>query len=180
MKFFDELKGFIISEEVNNLKKLVPYYETLLQKKDNIQVLIDDYEKYQCDIRYEKDVKGGYTNGKLIIHLFEDGNENYGYSIGHHYEIELLHDERYWGYCECDGECSGEGCDWVAPEFSLTKVSTVARESFDGYERDIWELMESWSEYLQKHKEEENRVKLEQLNKRIEELTKQKEALSNT
>jgi len=145
---------------------------------------IDKYKEFMeeltknrwCINGYEEDNSGGYTNGKIRILIEKpeeekesdyliDAFENYCYYI------EFRYDERYWGYCECTPKdegynekhkCCGNGCDWKAPSFYLTKEINLGGYSWEGLERDYWEYEEKF------YQKEENK------NKEVEEYNKQK------
>ena len=188
--FFVELKKYLLAEHKDHLLSFVGYYETLLQHQDSLQQLLDDLKEWECDIRHENDHSGGYIDGKFEIYLYKnDSRDEYmvsGEFAPYHYEIELLHDDRMWGYCECtpndegynaEHNCCGDGCDWTAPSFRLTKIEHIAYASFKGYQKDMWELEEQWNEYLIEHKEKQKQRELSRIEERMKELQKQKEDL---
>ena len=85
------------------------------------------------------------------------------------YYIEFLFDERNHGYCQCTLEdsnydekhqCCGNGCDWTASSYRLTKEINMHSGSFEGYERDYWKYEENFN------KQENNK------NKEVEEYNK--------
>jgi hypothetical protein len=115
---------------------------------------IDDIAKHEYDIwGYEEDFTNCYTNGKIKVYIFQEGEETvnqngfitYPNYCNYHYEIKFLFDERTWGYCECEPDdegyneehqCCGQGCDWFAPSFSIAKVENLGEYKWDGYARD--------------------------------------------
>lgn len=192
-KFFRALKEFLLREYKDDLLTFVGYYETLLQHKDKLQPLFDDLEKWKFDIRYENDNSEGYTDGKFEVHLYQtdphnNGDGFYDEYASYHYEIELLDDQRMRSYCQCTPEdegynpkydCCGEGCDWYAPSFRLTKIDTMLHQSFNGDAKDLWKLEEQWDEYLIRYKEKQKQLQLEEIEERIRDLEAQKFGLLN-
>lgn len=195
--FFNQMKDFVLSEhkDSRNFLQYVGYYETLLQNQNVLEPLLNDLKDWRVDIQFIES-KSGYGYGKYQLYLWDyDGEEPqdddwHGYydqkHLNYYYEILLERDERYWGYCECQPEdkgynekhkCCGNGCDWAAPSFTLRKIED-RRGSFEGAERNMWELEEKWNEHLESHNE---KIKQEQL-KRIEEdlhrLQQEKEKLN--
>lgn len=107
---------------------------------------------------YEEDDTEGYTSGKIKIYM-----DKYNYSI------DFRFDERMWGYCECSPKktgyntehgCCGNGCDWYAPSFSITKEIHIGHNSWTGYESDYWEYERNF-----KIKEYANNIEFEKLEK---------------
>ncbi|MGG2091344.1 hypothetical protein AB1283_01080 [Bacillus sp. S13(2024)] len=188
--FFEELKDYLLVKK-NELHEYIGYYETLLQNKDELKPLIDDCDKYFFEIRYDEDDTDGYTNGKFIVYLYEkDLLEDHGWQsyLEHHYEITLNYDERYWGYCECTSDmmgynethkCCGNGCDWVAPSFGISKIETIHNSSFNGEQRDLWELEKKWDTYLIDHKDKEKQLKLKRIEEQLKYYEEEKQRLLN-
>lgn len=195
--FFEELKSFMLSEhkEDKDFLQYVRYYETLFQKQDVLKPLLDDLKNWRLDIHFEEDETGGYTYGKYSLYLWnyeeeplEEDEERYCYDQerpDYYYEIELTRDERYWGYCECNSDmegynhkykCCGNGCDWVAPSFTLKRVEEN-RAVFSGLERDIWKLEETWNEHLDSYNEKKKKERLDYIEQQLTRLQKEKEEL---
>lgn len=175
--FLAKIKEFMIDNSKNGDFDACEYYSTLDQHQNKLQMIIDDCENYEYYFRYTPDDSGGYTEGKIGLYFQPYQQATY------HYEIELLHDERYWGYCQCTPEdegydpvanCCGTGCDWVAPRINIVKIDNIAWFSFDGYEKDLWELQAKWK---QSENDVEDKHKQEQINyidNQIAELIKRK------
>ena len=174
---FKELQEMMLNREKEHLATLIPYYETLWQHRDKIQDLLDTIDNYpEISLQYKYDEEEYYTEGTIEIFLHKEENDWHS-QPNFHYEIELLHDERYWGYCTCEeGDkgyvpektCCGDGCDWVAPGVRVTKVDHIAYESFDGVESDMWELENKWKEDLSEHNRKLKKEQLHRLEEKLE------------
>lgn len=187
--FFEQFKTYLLNHHKEGLHEFIPYFETLLQVKNGVQELLDDAAKYYLEIRYEEDDTGGYTDGYFEFHFYtKDPSEDYGWqsSINHYYKMELLLDDRMWGYCDCEPShigynpiyrCCGNGCDWTAPKVSIQKISSIVYHAFDGVQRDMWELESKWKEDTVDHEEELRKKRLEQLSQHIKELEEEKKLL---
>lgn len=185
-KFFQELKKYLLNEQGEQLKMFIPYYETIVQAKDDIKELIDDAEKYYIEFRYEKDKYDGYTDGEIKVHFYEkDPNSDYGWqsAIDHYYKIELRLDDRMWGYCQCTPQdegynpkydCCGDGCDWTAPQINVTKITGLSYHAFNGEQRELWELERNWNEEKIDHEEELRKAHLERIERQIRDLEEQR------
>lgn len=185
--FFADFKQYLLTTHKKELKTFIPYYETLLQNKDAISDLLSDYDKYHLGIEYEEDRTEGYSSGTFKFHFYEKPlSEDYGWQshIGRCYKMSLEDDDRPWGYCECtpDDEgyveeyhCCGDGCDWTAPQVRIEKVSNVLYKSFSGQEKDMWKLMDNWSDDLEEQKEKEKNSRLRYIDEQIKELKRQRE-----
>jgi hypothetical protein len=191
------MKKFILSEhkEDKSFLQYVRYYETMLQNEEMLRPLLDDLEHWRLDIIFRETNEYGY--GKYELYLWdyegeepdEDDDSHYGYdqkSPTYRYEIELERDERYWGYCECTPgdngydekhKCCGNGCDWVAPAFTLRKIEERSG-SFKGQARDIWKLEEKWEEHLNSYNEKIKQERLKRIEDDLERLQKEKDSLS--
>lgn len=199
--FFEELKKFIINEHQDDeyFLQYVRYYETLLQNQKVLDPLLSDMDVWKVNIHHDEDTTEGYTYGKYNIYLWdyvdkdteeEDDDYSHNYDQKHpdyHYEIELTKDDRYWGYCDCVPEmklynekynCCGNGCDWVAPSFTLSKVEQNYGK-FDGEEMDIWELEKKWEEYLDSYNKKIEQGRLEMIEEQLDRLEKEKNKLLN-
>jgi hypothetical protein len=193
-KFISEL-----IDRLNNVNEQRIYYnkETLDvcfmvsvidQQIEKCKELMEDLSNNEWSIGiYEDDKYDGYTNGEIRIHIIKSEPVDYCYCI------EFLYDERYWGYCQCtpDDEgynskhkCCGNGCDWIAPAFSITKETFLGDYKWEGYEKDYWEYEEKFhqdkknkNEEVERHKrEQEKQHLLEQikiLQNKLKELEKQ-------
>jgi hypothetical protein len=193
-KFFDKLKKFMLEEFSESSVNACGYYETIMQNTESIQSLIDDCEKYYFDFNHSIN-PDGYSDGKIAVYLYSnDPGEDYGWqsSLDYHYEIDLLFDERMWGYCDCRPEdegynpianCCGMGCDWTAPRVSISKHTGIGHFNFDGYERDLWNAEKKWGlssdEYETEQKEKQKQQQMKWLDDQIKELEKRKEMILN-
>lgn len=193
--FFEQIKKFILSEhkEDRYFLQYIRYYETMLQNKDVLKPLFNDLDNWRLDIHFEDDKTEGYTYGKYILYLWnwvgDAPEDDYDYGektyLDHHYEIELTRDERYWGYCTCSPDdegyndkhrCCGNGCDWVAPAFTLRKIEEWS-VSFKGVERDIWKLEEKWNEHLSTYNEKVRQDRLKRIDEQLASLRNEREKL---
>jgi hypothetical protein len=187
--FFEQFKKYLLNEHKDQLEMFIPYFETTLQVKDKLSEILEDAEKYYMEIRYENDKQDGYTNGELEFHFFtKNPDEDYAWdsSIGHYYKMELLEDPRHWGYCDCDPKmelydpihnCCGNGCDWYAPRIDISKISEVAYHSFDGVERDLWQLERKWKDDKTDYEEEMRKARLKRIEDEIRRLEEEKTQL---
>ncbi|MNK43742.1 hypothetical protein D3C87_624590 [compost metagenome] len=148
------------------------------QQIDDCQEFMDTITTYRYQINdFSHDNSGGYTNGKIQI-LIEKPEEEKSSEMmfdafyDYCYYIEFDCDDRMWGYCQCkpgdegyveEYSCSGNGCDWSAPAFRLTKSIDLGGGKWDGYESDYWNY---------KKKFEENELNI---SREVEELNKKKE-----
>lgn len=180
-----QLKKFLFEEgKENNIWKTYGYYYTIEQHQDKLSNVINDCEKYDFNFHYEEDKTEGYTNGKITVYFYNDCVED----VNYHYEIELLYDERYWGYCECKPEdegyneekqCCGCGCDWIAPRVEINKIESLARFSFDGYARDMWKLEEQWNKEFGQIQEDKKKKLIDEIDQEIERLLQRKAKLES-
>jgi hypothetical protein len=185
--FFEQFKNYLLKHHSDNLKTFIPYYETMLQAKDNIHDLLDDTEKYHLYIEYEEDKYDGYTDGELLFNFYsEDPNEDYGWEsrTDHYYKMELRNDERHWGYCQCEPvhigynpiyNCCGNGCDWTAPQIHITKIESITYHAFEGVQRDMWELERQWMDSKVDYEEEKRLAHLKRLEEQIKSLEEEKQ-----
>lgn len=183
--FFTQLKNYLLERHKDELGKFIPYYETLLQQQENLESLLKDAENHHLDFHYHGDEDGGYSEGYFTVHLYTNdpySEKGWQSSVGYSYIIKLLNEDRMTGYCECSPEhegynpihdCTGHGCDWYAPSISITKVYGIAHFSFNGYQRDLWELEEKWIENKQEHEDKLKRQQIEYIKQQIEELEEQ-------
>lgn len=189
--FFEQLKQYILDEHKDGLGKFIPYYETLKQHEEKLKPILDDCEKYYFEFYYHPDEDGGYSEGYFSLSLYKkDPSSDSGWqsSLDYMYIIKLQNQDRMTGYCECFPEhegynsfhdCTGMGCDWYAPSISITKVYGVVDFSFDGYQRDLWELEEKWIENKEDHNEKLRLQQIEYIKQQMEELEEQLKLLDN-
>jgi len=181
-KFFDDIKELLIEESNEHDFNACDYYHVLLQNKNELKQVIDDYEMNNCYFYYKSDSTEGYTDGKIYIYFSDWQNHNY------HYEIELLPDRRSLGYCQCTSKddeynpiynCCGIECDWDAPSFNISKIEYIGGGSFSGLQKDLWTLREEWNNDIKGYKNKIKNDKVEYIEKQIEELQKRKEMILN-
>jgi hypothetical protein len=187
--FFEYFKEYLVGEHKDELHKFIGHYETLKQNADQFKNFIEDCENHYLEIRYEEDKLNGYSEGSFEFHLYERPlNEDYGWEthLDYYYKMTLLFDERYWGYCKCtpdmEGynethECCGIGCDWSAPSIQLDKIENVGYVSFDGYQRDMWELEKNWDTYLKIHEDKQKQERIKYIDEQIARLEEEKQRL---
>ncbi|MBX4152376.1 hypothetical protein [Paenibacillus lautus] len=132
---------------------------------------METISKYRFHINgYEEDHSGGYTNGEISILIEkpdEEKQSDYCHDAYYDYEfiISFGFDERYWGYCQCEPgdhgyevehNCCGNGCDWTAPSFHITKAIRRGGGSWNGSEKDYWKYKRKFNENeLNKNREVE-------------------------
>jgi hypothetical protein len=193
--FFEQLKNYLITNQKDKLSLLIPHYENLLQHKEDIKPFLNDLQEWNFDIYYEHDQSEGYTDGSFTIQLHKDVGELIEDSWGEYYEqeyatfqfeIDLLHDERYWSYCTCKPDhegyiekyrCCGDGCDWVAPSFNLKKLESLAHKSFKGEQYEMWKLEEKWVDHMKKQNEQKRLKELKYIEQQLMELEEKKNKL---
>lgn len=157
--------------------------------------LLYDLERYDYGVQYiEENPEDYYSDGSIRIQLAEKNCEDNEYEyyvdrmLDYEYKIDFLHDERYWGYCECTKDdldydarhdCCGHGCDWTAPAFSISKIIHIGYNSFNGDEHDFWDYEDKFNNVTQKDKEEaEKQSKIRRLQEEKERIERELESLS--
>lgn len=160
--FLDKLRNEISGEE--NLKDLLPYYATIKQaiNFDEFKDMLSDLDNKNYEITYiSPDENDWYSDGKFIIY-FEDNHE-------YRYEINLNHDDRDWGYCDCKPtmemynhihKCCGNGCDYTFPKIEIIKVIYKCNHAYDGVAYQLWNDVEEIEAEFSGDK-----IKLEELHK---------------
>lgn len=131
-----------------------------------------------------------YTNAKLHIAFYDNEEDNgfyYNY-LNFSYTIDCGKDKRYWGYCECcendkdyDSryKCCGHGCDWVAPNFSITKQYNCGTYNWKGDEHDYWDFKDKFNNVtLEEKKILEKKTKIKSLEEQIKILSEELHKLS--
>lgn len=135
-----------------------------------------------CINGYDEDASGGYTNGKVRILIEKPDEEKESeYMMDAYYDycyyIEFLDDERSWGYCQCTSDdtgynpkyhCCGNGCDWTAPAFKLTKEISMGGSAWRGSESDYWEYKEKFESNEQNKNDEVEKYQKERDKKYLE------------
>lgn len=193
--FFEALKSYFIEDHQEDLHKLIPYYETLLQHKDKLTPLLNDCQEWDFTFYYRDNDSREYNIGSLTVYLHRNVGElienewsDYYEQEGadYYYIIAFIDEPRMWGYCCCEPEdegynkeyhCCGVGCDWYAPSFEVDKVYSICCGSFEGLERDIWELEKKWDTYLEVYKDKKKLAELDQIETQLKELEKRKNEL---
>lgn len=147
------------------------------QQLENCPEFIEDITKYNYLINGYDYGSKGYTNGKIRVLIEKPDDERksemmYDAYYDYCYYIEFGFDERYWGYCDCEPTdsgynekrgCCGNGCDWVAPEFSITKCISLGGGKWNGVEHDYWEYENKFNE-----NEENKNTYVEEIKKKQE------------
>lgn len=164
-KFYEDLKGYILQQEDELKKTLIPYYETLYQLENYIQMkdLLSTYESVNYTLDYnEADEDDYYSNGWIEIY---DKNNSISYNI----ELDIGHMQG--NYCQCEPSdqgyvsvkgCCGVDCDVHLPKVSIVKEVKVINHDFQGYEYDLWALEEKWNTEYDKellHKQQLDNIK---------------------
>lgn len=162
------------------------------QQLDNCKEFINILNNKEWFINgYEEDDTGGYTYGRIEV-LIEKKSGTIGALEDYCYYINFSYDDRNWGYCQCIPEdddynevhkCCGNGCDWTAPAFNITKEIYVHSGEWDGLERDYWEYEDKFNKNqknrsieVEEYKKEQKRKNLE---KQIKELQGKLDSLHN-
>lgn len=134
---------------------------------------------------YDYDKEDWYTNGKVRILIEKSEEEKESEYMVDAYEdycyyIEFLYDQRHWGYCFCDEstegysqkhKCAGNGCDWTAPAFRITKEIDLHYGDWQGSQKDYWDYKGNFekneeninAEVERRKKEQEKKFLLEQI-----------------
>lgn len=158
-KFFKELREVVLRKS-ELTARLIPHYENLLHWQDQLATLLVDTEEYAFDILYDDDSTGGYSDGEFIVKI---------YPTNRYYRIKLISEDRIIGYCTCSSDlegynrehkCTGVTCDWYAPSFEVELITVIGNGSFEGDQRDLWELEKKWKEDNKEYKEREAKAKI--------------------
>ena len=173
--FIKKLTSTLEEEKVRNELDLnIPFLIACVdQKIEECTDFMNVISTHSYDFgTYEKDSTGGYSCGSIYIYIEEPLGAENSEDEQSSYRIDFLYDCRYWGYCECEPydegydenhNCCGDGCDWEAPSFRLTK-ERITSFSWSGKEKDYWEYENEYKKRLQ-IKAESNSVLKEHLNK---------------
>ena len=134
----------VLEQSINNNK-----YKELHKDLKELDWHLEFIDEENCD----GDIK--------IQIVFEKIDIFYSYIISFGYE------NRHWNYCQCSEgdvdydaryDCCGHGCDWSAPEFSITKEIYLGKSSFNGDEHDYWVYKDKYYGITEKDKKEEERL----------------------
>ena len=166
------------------------------QQIENYKEFINDITKNTYHINgYDEDYTGGYTNGRIRILIEKPKEEKESeYMVDAYYDycyyIEFLHDNRPWGYCQCTPDdngydskydCCGNGCDWTAPAFKLTKEISLGHGNWDGQASDYWKYKQEFEANEQNKNKEVEKFKKNQrkqsIKTRISDLQKELQEL---
>lgn len=187
--FFECFKEYLLEKHRNELYKFIYHYETMLQQKEKLQPLLD--EEWNFDIRYKQSKNEDFGgNDKFIVFLYkEDENDKYSYTAkyaDHYYEIEFGWEDIMCGYCLCKPEdvgyvkekkCCGVSCDWESPFILVRKIIDLGEVSFNGKQRDLWELEKKWGRYLKEYKEKQKQDRIKYIDEQIKQLENEKQQL---
>lgn len=176
-KFYDDLKDYILKQDQETKKILIPYYETLFQ--------LENYQEV-------KELLTEYENGGYIIDYNEpddnDCNSDGWFEIFNttnlvSYNIELDVGNMKGHYCQCtpedegynsDKNCCGMMCDAYLPKVTIVKTLKMISHEFEGYERDLWDLEEKWlTDYEKEMLHKKKLEKVSNIEAQIEQLQKE-------
>ena len=159
-QLIEELEDYNLHAQEEDFKIDVRFMVSVIdQQIEKCTDFMEDisYKDFQVG-SYEKDITEGYTNGRIYVYIIKDKHIEYRPTYeSYHYCIEFLIDERFWGYCACSPEdegyndeyrCCGDGCDWVAPEFVISKQIQLGRFNWKGHEAEYWEYEKEYEEKL--------------------------------
>ena len=164
VKFENENRNYNKEKEIDIVDFLAVFEQHLYNDKysELHESLKNDYY-----VLLEDNEKSFYNMSKFIIQ-FQDWQ-----NISYNYEIGLGYDQRSWGYCQCEStdewyderhDCCGHACDWYAPLITITKIDVIGVDSFNGYERDLWEYQDKYYNVtLEDKKKIEMDIKLKSL-----------------
>jgi hypothetical protein len=176
--FCQDLKTFMLHTCNDNGFDIMDHYVNLKQHEKEIKDILNDCELYEFGFTYEKDDSGGYTDG--IIEVYFKQTE-------YHYQIRLLNDERFWGYCECKSDmsdyipeikCCGKDCDWLASSIYIVKINNIASFSYEGLARDMWQSKKEFKQDLVDLINEWNQSEIKRINDSIQSLLERKKELT--
>lgn len=179
--FFEELKIFLLKEEVEDS---YGYFAVLRQNESLISALLNDFQYHSFSMDYIHDDTGGYTCGQILFYLSPRHNEED--QVTYHYIMELLSEDDYCGYCQCEPgdtgyneihECCGVHCDWSKPRIRLKKVDDLAEMTFSGRAKDLWAYRSKWKKEQGLYAENERLEKIQSIEKQIQRLESAKNSL---
>lgn len=182
-KFYEDLKVYILKQDQEVKKILIPYYETLFQLEgyQEMKELLTQYEKGKYILDYNEPDEHDYSsNGWLEIYEMNNPVT---------YNIELDIGDMQGHYCQCtpddegynsDKNCCGVICDSHLPNVSIVKEVKMINHEFQGFECDLWDLEKKWltdfeKEALQKKQAE----KASSLEDQIKQLQKELEVVKS-
>ena len=182
-KFYDDLKGFILNQDEEIKKTLIPYYETLIQLENyqEMKELLARYKDSKYVIDYnEPDEFDEYSNGWLEIYEMHNPIS---------YTIELDIGKMQGNYCQCTPNdegynsvkhCCGVDCDAHLPEVSIIKEVKLLNHEFQGYVCDLWELEDKWlTDYEKDLLQKKQLEKASNIEARIAQLQKELEVVKS-
>lgn len=147
-KFYEDLKKYILKQDEELKKKLIPYYETIFQLENYTEMneFLTTYQNSNFTLDYnEPDDHDSYSNGWIEVYEMDN-------VISYIIELDIGHLQG--NYCRCEPtdngfdslkECCGVDCDVHLPNVSIIKEIKVVDHEFQGYERDLWALEGKWS-----------------------------------
>ncbi|PYE51541.1 hypothetical protein HUB98_05915 [Paenibacillus barcinonensis] len=159
--FFTKLKKFMVECKDLDNSKVAGYYRTIEQLNEKLKQLFEECDKYDFSFVFYDPPEGYYSYyepERIVINFFEKGDGDsdpyeWNKELNFIYTIELSDDMR-GSYCTCEEtdtgfdyrhKCCGVGCDWYVPSVIVKRHETVAADSFDGYEKDMWRLQDNWN-----------------------------------
>lgn len=152
-KFYDDLKEFILNQDNEIKKTLIPYFETLLQLETypEMKDLLSTYQDYDYIIDFNEAAEGDYYSSGWF--------EIYGQNNSISYTIEL-----YIGDIE----------NGFLPKVSILKEVKMLNHEFQGHESDLSVLEEKWlTEYEKELLHKKKVEKVSSLEAQIEQLQKE-------
>lgn len=168
----------------------IPFMISALEQNiSQFKDLLHDIELHSYIVcSYEPDTTNGYTNGRVIVSLYDEKDR----AASFYYEIEFWYNLDWQGYCECkpdmDGydsiqQCCGEHCDWNRPSIYVRKVSSFGEWEWQGLQKDYWRYAEEFiKRYVTSAEVTERQLQAEKINaiqKEIEKLQKRLDILQN-
>lgn len=147
-KFYEDLKDYILKQEDELKKTLIPYYETLYQLENypEMKEFLATYEGSNYTLDYnEADEHDCYSNGWIEVYeLYNPVSFNIELDIGHMQGNYCRCEPSDEGYVSVKG-CCGVDCDVHLPKVSIVKEVKVINHDFQGYECDLWTLEDNWN-----------------------------------
>jgi hypothetical protein len=177
--FWADLKNYFLQHITDGEFLYLPqYYETMLQNKENLTGIIDEYNNDDDWSFHYSEVENGYYHiGNLLIY-----NNNSKYS----YELELVDEPHYDGYCECTSlmkdynekhDCCGTSCDWSKPAIDIKKITKLGYFNFTGIAKDLWTLTDKWEDDFEEVKRKKIESRINFLTQQIINLEQEREQL---
>src|SRR5512138_2584851 len=102
-EFWQALKEFMLDTCKKDNCNIMDYYATMKQNENDMQFIVNDCNNYDFSFQYEKPEE--YTSGSITVYFQKPQHEEMMWVesfLNYVYKINLLLDERYWGYCQCE------------------------------------------------------------------------------